>query len=84
MKKIIEWLNESDRWKHLVLGMLIGLGANSLYCAAYAGGGAAFTAELKDKLWGGEPDWIDFTVTVAGVAVGYGLRCLFGTIFGKL
>lgn len=76
MKKVIKWLGESNRSKHLIGGIMIGAGANGLYCAAYAGLGVAAALELKDKLWGGQPDWIDFAITVAGVAVGYGLRII--------
>ena len=76
MKKVIMWLKESNRSKHLIGGIMIGAGANGLYCAAYAGLGVAAALELKDKLWGGQPDWIDFAITVAGVAVGYGLRII--------
>lgn len=76
MKKVIMWLRESNRSKHLIGGIMIGAGANGLYCAAYAGLGVAAALELKDKLWGGQPDWIDFAITVAGVAVGYGLRII--------
>jgi uncharacterized protein YfiM (DUF2279 family) len=74
--KIKGWLSESNRWKHLMGGILIGAGADDWYCAAYAGVGVAAALELKDKLWGGEPDWIDFALTVAGVAIGYTLRWL--------
>lgn len=51
MKKIIEWIKQSNRWKHLLGGILIGLGANDWYCAAYSGIGIASAIELKDKLW---------------------------------
>ena len=76
MKKVIEWLGLSNRWKHLLGGVLIGTGANSLYCAAYAGIGVASALEFKDKLWGGKPDIIDWALTVGGVAVGYDVRYL--------
>lgn len=56
MKKVIKWLKESN--KHLMGGMLIGAGANSLYCAAYAGIGVATALELKDRMWGGKAEWI--------------------------
>lgn len=49
------------------------LGANST-CAAYAGVGVAAALELKDELWGGKWDWIDFGCTVAGVVVGRLIR----------
>lgn len=79
MKKIIEWLKESHRWMHLLIGLLIGFGATSIYCAAYAGIGVAITSELKDKLWGGIWDWWDFILTALSVAIGY---VIHGLIFG--
>jgi len=48
MKKIIEWLGDSNRWKHLLGGVLVGAGANDIYCAAYAGIGIAGALEFKD------------------------------------
>lgn len=71
---IFNWIRESNRCKHLVGGVLIGIGANDVYCAAYAGIGVASALELKDKLWGGKLDIIDWLLTVGGVAVGYGIR----------
>lgn len=76
MNKVFIWLKTSNRWKHLVGGILIGLGADSNYCAAYAGIGVAAALELKDKLWGGKWDWIDFGLTVGGVIVGRSIRIL--------
>ena len=66
MKKIITWLKSSNRGRHIVGGVLIGLGADDTYCALYAGAGVAGALELKDKLYGGKWDWIDFGCTVAG------------------
>jgi hypothetical protein len=74
MKMIWQWLKESNRIKHLVGGVAVGLGANDWYCAEYSGIGVAASLELKDKLWGGKPDWIDFTLTVFGVNIGYTIR----------
>lgn len=74
MKKVIEWLKQSNRLKHIGGGVIIGLGADDDYCAAYAGIGVAAALELKDKLWGGKWDWIDFALTVAGVVVGRLIR----------
>jgi len=56
MEKLKKWFNESNRWKHFIGGFGIGLFANSVYCAAYAGLGVASALELKDKLWGGQWD----------------------------
>lgn len=36
-QKVIKWLKASNRWKHLVGGLLIGLGADDWYCACYTG-----------------------------------------------
>ena len=76
MKKIIDWLKNSHRWLHILIGLIVGFGSKDWYCAAYTGIGIAVTSELKDKLWGGVWDWIDFVLTVVGVAAGFGLRLL--------
>lgn len=76
MRKLFKWLKESDRYKHLLGGIAIGAFANSLYCAAYAGIGVATALELKDKLWGGKFDLVDLSLTLAGVAIGYGVRIM--------
>lgn len=80
MKKVIKWLKESKRLKHLIGGVAIGLGADGDYCAAYAGVGVASALELKDKLWGGQWDWIDWGLTVAGVLVGSVVRHIIRAI----
>lgn len=79
-KMCVEWLKKSNRWKHLAGGIIVGAGANDVYCAAYAGVGIAGALEFKDHQWGGKPDWIDFTCTIVGVAIGYGARVLIKTI----
>lgn len=76
MKKLFTWLKESNRYKHLLGGIAIGAFANSLYCAAYAGLGVATALELKDKMWGGKFDLVDLSLTLAGVAIGYGVRIM--------
>lgn len=77
MKKIIEWLKDSNRWKHIVGGIIIGGLANDIYCASLLGIGVSSALEFKDKQWGGTWDWIDWSLTVSGVAVGYIMRYLF-------
>lgn len=76
MRKLFTWLKESNRYKHLLGGIAIGAFANSFYCAAYAGIGVATALELKDKLWGGKFDLVDLSLTLAGVAIGYGVRIM--------
>jgi hypothetical protein len=74
MKRIWQWLKDSNRLKHLVGGVAVGLGANDWYCAEYVGIGVAGSLEFKDYQWGGKPDWIDFTLTFVGVNIGYTIR----------
>lgn len=47
MKKIITWLKSSNRGRHIVGGVLIGLGADDTYCALYAGAGELEPWNLK-------------------------------------
>ena len=74
MNRIWQWLKDSNRLKHLVGGIAVGLGANDWYCAEYVGIGVAGSLEFKDYQWGGKPDWIDFTLTFVGVNIGYTIR----------
>lgn len=76
MKKIIDWILASNRYKHLGFGYLIGLGADDWYCATYTGLGVSGALEFKDYQWGGKPDIIDFALTFAGVMLGYLTRYL--------
>ena len=76
MRKLFTWLKESNRYKHMLGGIAIGAFANSLYCAAYAGVGVATALELKDKMWGGKFDIVDLSLTLAGTAIGYGVRIM--------
>ena len=69
-KRIINWFKLSNRWKHLLLGYAIGAVSDDNYCASLAGVCAAGCMEVKDKMWGGQFDWIDFGITLAGVVVG--------------
>ena len=67
----MSWITESNRWKHLLGGILVGAGTDSLYCAIYSGAGIASALELKDKLYGNRWDWIDWGLTIIGGGVGY-------------
>lgn len=74
MKNIISWLKESHRLTHIGDGVVIGLLSDDNYCAALAGIGVASSLELKDKLWGGKFDWVDWSLTLGGVIVGRLIR----------
>lgn len=70
----MSWLTESHRWQHLLGGLVIGiLSLGCWYTAALAGIGIASTLEFKDRSWGGKWDWTDWVITIAGVAIGFGI-----------
>lgn len=83
MNRYFKWLAESNRPKHLIIGILIGLFLG--IAAAFA---AAASAEFKDWMWNGSRggklgwlkgngfDWLDFAATMIGGSLGYGLRLL--------
>ena len=66
MKKIITFLKTSNRYKHLVGGLMVGLLGFTPWTAIYATVVAACCLELKDALRGGLWDWIDWGLTVVG------------------
>lgn len=65
------WLCESNRWKHLVGGFVLGVLLTVLCALGCAGG-----MEYKDKAWGGSWDWADFCCTVVGGMIGQALQIL--------
>jgi len=71
---MMKWFTTSNRWKHFVGSLIIGALADTIYCASLAGIGTAGALEFKDKQYGGKWDWVDFVITIAGVAIGYTLR----------
>lgn len=66
MNKILSFLGQSNRYKHLAGGFIVGLLALTPYAATYAAVIAASCLELKDKLRGGRWDWVDWALTVVG------------------
>lgn len=67
----MKWLLESNRYKHLLYAIPL-----SFVFTFFCGLGAAIGMELKDKLWGGEWDWLDFLSTIIGSLIGGGLQLL--------
>ena len=67
----MKWLLESNRWKHLIGGAILGLLLTFL-CALGCGGGM----EFKDWQWGGKPDILDFLATCLGGLIGQALQLL--------
>lgn len=70
MNKLINFIKQSNRWKHLIGGFIVGVMGNDAYCSIYAGAIAASCLEYKDKAHGGEWDWIDWMMTIAGSIIG--------------
>lgn len=66
------WIMESNRWKHLLGGFLIGIAGFGPWTALYAGAVAGGSLELKDKLYGNKWDWWDFLLTLIGAGVAAG------------
>lgn len=67
----MKWIIESNRWKHLIGGCILGL-LLTILCAIGCAGGM----EFKDKQWGGQWDWLDFLATILGGLIGQGLQIL--------
>ena len=67
----MSWITESNRWKHLIGGFVLGLFLTVLCALGCAGG-----MEFKDKQWGGAWDWLDFTATIIGGIIGQGIQIL--------
>ena len=54
MKKVIAWLKESNRIKHLAGGVFIGLLANDYSHSLFGSVIAATCLEYKDRAYGGK------------------------------
>ena len=67
----MKWLKESNRTKHLLYAIPIGLVFTILAVL-----GCAFGMEFKDKQYGGKFDWLDIAATMIGGAVGQILQVI--------
>lgn len=76
MKKIWNWLRESNRWKHLLIGAMIGLLFDNLIGTTICVLLVACALEYKDKAYGGRWDWVDFSLTIAPALVVNGIKLL--------
>lgn len=65
------WFMSSNRWKHFLLAVPLGL-AFTLLCVL----GCASGMEFKDRQWGGRWDWLDWLATMLGGLVGQALQIL--------
>lgn len=84
MNKLKDWLNESNRYKHLLGGAAIGMMACGTWPAIYAGAVGGACLELKDKLYGNRWDLVDLGCTMVGAFLGrlvvLGFKALIGLL----
>ena len=65
------WLKETNRQKHLLYAIPIGLVFTILAVL-----GCAFGMEFKDKEYGDKFDWLDIAATMIGGAIGQLLQII--------
>ena len=64
-----------DKWKHLLVGLVLSLLAGLLFCPIVGLATAAVVGALKEIIWDwllkkGTPEFLDFVATVLGGASG--------------
>lgn len=67
----MNWIKESNRRKHLLYAIPIGLVFTILAVL-----GCAFGMEFKDKQYGNKFDWLDIAATMIGGAIGQLLQII--------
>ena len=82
MEKVIDFLKESNRWKHLLAGILLGFLASTIYCAMLTGTATGAALAFKDKSYSEKFDWIDLACTFVGALIGFFARLLMFKIVG--
>lgn len=78
---IKSWLKYSHHWKHIVVGLSIGILSEDWYSTAVAAVPTASALEYKDKEYGNYWDWVDWSLTVGGAFVGHTIRFLILKLF---
>lgn len=76
MNIIITFLKQSNRYKHLIGGLLVGIVALNPWTAIYSSLIAASCLELKDKLKGCYWDWVDWLMKIIGGLISTIIWCL--------
>lgn len=78
---IKSWLKDSHHLQHIVVGLAIGIASDDWYSTAVAAVPTASALEYKDKEYGSYWDWVDWSLTVGGAAVGHTIRFLILKLF---
>lgn len=73
MKKLINWWKASNRWKHFLFAIPLGA-----VCGAHFTTGVGLGMEIKDHLYGGKVDFVDFALTAVGGFIGHGVMLAVG------
>lgn len=72
-QKIGGWWKASNRWKHFLFAIPLGA-----VCGAPFTTGVGLGMEVKDHLYGGKADFVDFLLTAVGGVIGHGVMLAFG------
>lgn len=72
-EKVLQWWKASNRWKHFLFAVPLGA-----VCGAYFTTGVGLGMEIKDHLYGGKADFVDFALTAVGGAIGHGVMLAVG------
>lgn len=72
-QKIADWWKASNRWKHFLFAIPLGA-----VCGAPFTTGVGLGMEIKDHLYGGRADFVDFLLTAVGGAIGHGVMLAVG------
>jgi hypothetical protein len=67
----MSWFTSSNRYKHFLFAIPVGLVFTILAVIGVASG-----LELKDKLYGNKWDWLDWWMTIAGGSIGQIIQIL--------
>lgn len=72
-QKIANWWKASNRWKHFLFAIPLGA-----ICGAHFTTGVGLGMEIKDHLYGGKADSVDFALTAVGGVIGHGVMLVVG------
>lgn len=72
-KKVLRWWKSSNRWKHFLFAIPLGA-----VCGAHFTTGVGLGMEIKDHLYGGKADFVDFALTAVSGFIGHGVMLLIG------
>lgn len=76
-EKVLQWWKSSNRWKHFLFAIPLGA-----VCGAHFTTGVGLGMEIKNHLYGGKADFVDFALTVVGGFIGHGVMLLIGLDYG--